>query len=146
MLTIAYLVSGQTRAEHRPHRHRVNVIRQQRQVPGVQGDVLLKAAVLVVQMVGALDAVLLCASKAKLAPAAHTAGEPDADVAADFDVVVAARAESDDAANAFVAADVRELDLGDGFAVWARRNAGLGVEIYHVSYPDMVRVVVDVPL
>ena len=80
-------------------------------------------------MVRALDAVLLLAGKTELAPPTDTALEADADVLANLDIVAAAGAESDDAADAFVAAEVGKFDVENGFAVWTSGGAGLGVEV-----------------
>lgn len=85
------------------------------------------------QMVGALNAVLLHARKAELASATDPTREANADQASDAEVIAAAGAQSHDAANAFVPANVRQLDLCDGIAVCTGGGAAFGVEVCVVT-------------
>jgi len=78
-------------------------------------------------------AVLLPASEARIAAPADSRAETDAYEGAEADcwvVLGEAGAESDDAGDAFVAADVREFDGCDGRAVGAGCCAGGGVEVW----------------
>lgn len=79
----SHLVCSHPRAQHRPDHLGIRVIRKDRQVSRIEGDVLLKTPILMVQMVCALDAVLLCPSQAEFALSAHATREPDANEAAD---------------------------------------------------------------
>lgn len=112
------LVRGQPCAENRPDGDWVDVVWQQRQVTGIKRDVLLKAPIFMVEVIRALDAVLLRAGETELAPTADSACKADANKAPNLDVVtVDARTQGDDTANALVAPDVRQFDLRDGLAV-----------------------------
>lgn len=81
------------------------------------------------QVVGALDAVLLHAREAELAPATDPAREANPDQASDTEIIAAAGAQSDDAANAFMSPNMRQFDLCDGFAVCTGGGAAFGVEV-----------------
>lgn len=72
-----------------------------------------------VQMIRALDTVLLRPCETKLAASADSTGKPDANETSNLDVLVAILAQRDDASYPFMSADVWEFDLGDGVAVGA---------------------------
>ena len=127
---LLYLVGSQSGAQHRADSDGINVVRQKGQVARVQGNVLLKAAVFMVQMVRASGAVLLGAGEAKLAPPADAAGEADAHETAHLDVRVDAGTQRNNASDALVSADMGQLDVEDWLAVWAGRDARLRVEVY----------------
>jgi hypothetical protein len=124
-----HLVRRDACTQHRPDYGRINIIRQNRQIVRIKRDVFLETAVLMVQMVRALHAVLLCSSKTELASATDTTRESDAHQPADVQIRATAWTQGDDAADTFVAADVGEFDLRDGVAVWAGCGAVFGVEV-----------------
>ena len=131
--TLTHLVSGQACAKHRPHNLHIYILRQHSQIGQIQDTPLLKAAVTVVQVVDGAWAVLLAARGAEIALVAHRRQEADADGGADLDGGrggCGVGPELYDAADAFMAADVREFDVRDGLAVWARGGAACGVEVY----------------
>jgi len=81
-------------------------------------------------------AVLLRPRQAVLAAPTDAAAEADADEFADADAGVGlclSWAQRDDPPDAFVPADVRQLDCCDGLAVGAGSGAGFGVQVCCVS-------------
>lgn len=85
------------------------------------------------QVIGALDAVLLRPSETELASSADPTRKPDADETADLDVLATARAQCNDAPNALVAADVWELYVRYWAAVWPGGGSRFGMEICHTA-------------
>lgn len=81
------------------------------------------------EMVRALDAVLLRPREAELAPPTDAAREADAYEAPHPNVIVAARTDGHDPAHALVAADMREFDICDEFSVCVGSCTQLCVEI-----------------
>ena len=81
------------------------------------------------QMVCGSDAVLLRASKTVVTPAAYTAGKANAYNVSDFDIRVDIGTKSNDTTNALMAANMRELDLSDGVAVYTSSGACLCMKI-----------------
>ena len=80
---------------------------------------------------------LLLSSKAELAASTDARREADADELADVDRGVGdVGTEGDDAADAFVPADVGELDGCDGVPVGAGGDAGFGVKVWGVVSMD----------
>lgn len=55
----AYLVSGQSSTENRSDDNRVDIIGQQSKIASVQGDIFLKASIFMVQVIRALNTMLL---------------------------------------------------------------------------------------
>lgn len=127
------LISSQTRTKHRPHNNRINIPRQNRQIIPIQHHKLLKTPILMMQMVRPRHTILLRARETELATATHAAGELDAHEVAYCEIGLAVGAEGDDAADAFVAADVGEFDGGDGGSVGAGGGAVFGVEVYIIQ-------------
>jgi hypothetical protein len=82
-----------------------------------------------VEMVGTVQAVLLCSREAELASSADTAGKADPNKSSDFQVRAATGTQGNDTPNAFMAADMRELDLCDWGPVRTSSGAVLRVEI-----------------
>lgn len=83
-----------------------------------------------VQVIRALDAVLLFPGETKFAPAADTTCESDADKLPKLDLLAYTRPESYDSAHAFVAAYVRQFDVENGTPICARGSTGLRMKIY----------------
>lgn len=82
------------------------------------------------------SAVLLFACKAVVAAPTNSRAEAYADQPANLDGGIALRdalTQSDDAAGAFMATDVRQLNSSDGFAISSRCIAGARVEICGLS-------------
>ncbi len=93
-------------------------------------------------MIRALDAVLLRTCETELAAPAYPAGEADSDNAAEFDVITTSFADGYDAANAFVAANVRKFYGCYGTAIGTGSRAVFGVEIccrHRISWLDWDR-------
>ena len=87
-----------------------------------------------VEVVRALDAVLLRTGKTELAPPTDAAREADPDQPADFQAIPVrdVRAQCDDLPDPLVAADVRQLDFCYRVAIGAGGCAGFGVEVWIV--------------
>jgi hypothetical protein len=71
------LISRQPRTKDWAHNLRIYIIRKNRQIIRIERNILLKAAILMVEMVGTLNAVLLRTGKTKLAPPTDAARKPD---------------------------------------------------------------------
>jgi hypothetical protein len=82
-----------------------------------------------VEMVGTVQAVLLCSRETELASSADTAREADPNKCPDFHVWAATGTQGNNTSNTFMAADMRELDLGDRGPVRASSGAVLRVKI-----------------
>lgn len=82
-----------------------------------------------VQVVCALDAVLFSRGEAVFATTADATRKSNTDVLADLDIVADARSKGDYTADAFVATDVRKLDIENRAAVRARSSSSLCVKI-----------------
>lgn len=91
------------------------------------------------QMIRALDTILLRASQAELTPSADATRESDPNISTDFDVFIHTWAELDDASYALMTAYVRELDLGDWFSIRAGCDACLCVKICR-SYALLIQL------
>lgn len=121
------LVRRQSSAQNWSHDSRIDVIWQKGKVARVQSDVLLKAAVLMVQVIRAFHAVLLRSGQTELAAPADPTCESDAHETAELDVVATARSQCDDLSDSLVPADVREFDVCYRVAVRPRSSPGLGM-------------------
>lgn len=73
-----YLIGRQARTQHGPDNSWVDIIRKNCQVPGVERDILLKTAILMMQVICAFDAVLLISREAEFAPSTDSANKSDA--------------------------------------------------------------------
>ena len=86
------------------------------------------------QMIRLLLAVLFAIGGAIFAFVADAGDEADAHEGALFDFIcgLGVGSKGYDATDAFMAANVREFDLGDGLAIGAGRGAVLGVQIWEM--------------
>jgi hypothetical protein len=89
----------------------------------------LEAAILVVQMIGAFDAILFCPREAELASSADTTGETNAHQTSNLQVRSATRTQGHNPSDSFVSTNVRTLDVRDGISVGTGCSSILGVEI-----------------
>lgn len=87
MLT-TYFVGSQSSTQDRSNDDRIDIIRQQSEIASVQGDVFLEASVFMMQVVRALDAMLLLTSQTKIASSANSTRKPDADILANLDIFI----------------------------------------------------------
>ena len=62
LISDSYLVRCDTSTQHRPDNLWIYIVRKDSEIVGIQSDILLEAAVFVVQVVRALDTVLFRAS------------------------------------------------------------------------------------
>lgn len=60
--TDSYLVRRDSSTQHRPDNLRIYIVRKDSEIVGIQSDILLEAAVFMVEVVRALDTVLFRAS------------------------------------------------------------------------------------
>lgn len=83
------------------------------------------------QVIRALDAILLRARETELAPPANPTREPNPNQPADFQrfTMRDTRAERNDAPNSLVPAYVRQLDLRDRVPIRSRCSTGFRVEV-----------------
>lgn len=74
-----HLIGSQSSAQHGPHDHRIDVLRQHCQVACIQRTILLETAIAVVKMILRSLTVLLAARQTKLAFVADPCKEADSD-------------------------------------------------------------------
>ncbi|GAT22390.1 oxidoreductase [Aspergillus luchuensis] len=86
---------------HRPDNLRIYIVRKDSEIVGIQSDILLEAAVFMVEVVRALDTVL----------------EANADQSADLQVRVTVGAQSHNLPDAFMTSNMREFDFCDRIAI-----------------------------
>ena len=124
-----YLVSRETRAQHWSHDRWVNIVGENSKVVCVKSNVFLEAAVFMMQVVCALDAVLLSTGKTEVAATTDTTHEANANKYALFDVIATARTNGNNSTDTFVTTDVREFDLCNRVAIGTGRSACLRMKI-----------------
>lgn len=126
----ANLISRDSSTQHRPNELRIHIIRQNGQIIRIQSNILLETTIFMMKMIRALSAVLLCTSQTEFASSTDPTQESDSDQAAEFHAFAAVGAEFDDTADAFVATDVREFDVGDGGSLCTCGGAGFSMQVY----------------
>lgn len=125
----SHLIRRQSRTQDRTDGDRVNVVREQGEVARIQNDILLKAPIFMMQVVGALNAMLFLPSQTILTTPADATRKSDADEAAEFDIFVTPWSQGDNPSHSLVSTYVWELDFGDQVAICVRGGSCLGVKI-----------------
>lgn len=126
---LTYLISRQPSTEYRPHNDRINIIRQHSQIIRVKSNIFLKAAILMMQMIRTLHAILFRPRKTKLAPSTNPTREtnPNKPTNLNTSSVRDIRTQRDNPSDSLVATDVRQFYLRDRVPIWSGCGAGSGV-------------------
>jgi hypothetical protein len=125
----SHFISRHASTQHRANQLGIDIVGQDGQIIRIQRDIFLETTILMMQMVGALHAVLLRTRETEFASATDATCEPDADQASDAKIVTTAGTQSDDSADSFVTTDVRQLDVGNGLAVCSGGDTLFGVQV-----------------
>lgn len=106
------LVRRQPRTQDRSDHSRIDVVWKSGEVIGIQRYVFLEAAILVMEMIRRIGAVLFCSSQAILALSAYSAPKSDTNIVSKLDTRIAVLANLNDAPNAFMASNMWKFDVG----------------------------------
>jgi hypothetical protein len=69
------------------------------------------------EVIRALNAMLLLSSQAKVASSADPTRKSDTNILANFDILIYSRAQSDDAANTLVSSHMGQFDIANGRSI-----------------------------